>query len=261
MSTFIPGAEPYLLKGGRVGCVLTHGFTATPHVMRWLGEHLHAQGHTVLGVRLAGHATHPLDMVRSRWKDWLVSVEEGYQLLRESCEHIFLIGHSTGGALSFLLASRVPTAGVVGISTLYNLPTDRRLRPLRLLPFALRLKLIQAVSQIRPFAAKGPPNWHDKRAQKAYIAYPDTPLRSVVELRLMLLQMRVSLDQVRAPALLLHSKNDLFISYHDSEAILHSLGSRVKDLKLYENSGHILPMETDREAVYRDISDFIEKML
>ncbi len=66
----IPTAEPFVFPGGPVGCLLVHGFTGTPKEMRWLGEYLAGQGHTVLGVRLAGHATQPEDMIRARWWDW-----------------------------------------------------------------------------------------------------------------------------------------------------------------------------------------------
>ena len=76
----ISTAEPFFIPGGPVGCVLVHGFTGSPKEMRMLGEYLHQQGHSVFGVRLAGHATTMEDMIRSRRQDWLASVEDGYHL-------------------------------------------------------------------------------------------------------------------------------------------------------------------------------------
>ncbi|HLA87386.1 MAG TPA: hypothetical protein VJL10_05165, partial [Anaerolineales bacterium] len=70
----IPTTEPFFFSGGRTGCLLIHGFTGTPKEMRWMGEYLNQQGLTCLGIRLAGHATHPEDMRRSRWTDWAASV-------------------------------------------------------------------------------------------------------------------------------------------------------------------------------------------
>ena len=52
-----PDIRPFFFAGGDVGCLLVHGFTGTPHEMRFLGERLAAQGYTVSGVCLAGHAT------------------------------------------------------------------------------------------------------------------------------------------------------------------------------------------------------------
>ena len=40
----MPGAEPFYFKGTAAGCLLLHGFTATPQELRGLGEHLAARG-------------------------------------------------------------------------------------------------------------------------------------------------------------------------------------------------------------------------
>ncbi len=75
--------------------------------MRWLGEYLNQQGYTVCGMRLAGHATRLTDMVRARWRDWLLSVEDGYNLLRSCTDQVFLLGLSMGGVLSLTAADFV----------------------------------------------------------------------------------------------------------------------------------------------------------
>ena len=111
MPQIIRTAEPFFFPGegknARIGCLVTHGFTGAPKEMRWLGEYLHRQGYTVCGVRLAGHATRPADMVRSRWQDWLLSLEDGYALLRSCTEQVCLLGLSMGGVLSLAAAARL----------------------------------------------------------------------------------------------------------------------------------------------------------
>ena len=78
MAQIIPTAEPFFFPGAgkiaRTGCLVTHGFTGTPKEMRWLGKYLNKDGCTVCGIRLAGHATQPEDMIRSRFSDWLLSM-------------------------------------------------------------------------------------------------------------------------------------------------------------------------------------------
>src|SRR5512142_687356 len=117
MAQIIETAEPFLLPGSRTGCLLIHGFTGTPKEMRWMGEHLAKQGFSVLGVRLAGHATRLEDMPRSRWTDWAASVEDGYHLLSGLADRIYLVGLSMGAALSLLMSTRLDVKGVVAIST------------------------------------------------------------------------------------------------------------------------------------------------
>jgi esterase/lipase len=44
-------------------------------------------------------------MIRSNWQDWLLSVEDGYNLLRSCTEQVFLFGLSMGGVLSLTAAA------------------------------------------------------------------------------------------------------------------------------------------------------------
>ena len=120
MPEIIATAEPFLFPGSRTGCLLIHGFTGTPKEMRWMGEYLAKEGYSVLGVRLAGHATRPEDMIRSRWTDWVTSVEGGYHILRGLADHIYLIGLSLGGSLALLSQSgypNLPGAAYAAINT------------------------------------------------------------------------------------------------------------------------------------------------
>src|ERR671918_2213655 len=109
MSQIISTAEPFFFLGdsSKPACLLIHGFTGTPKEMRWMGEYLNQQDYTCLGVRLAGHATHSEDMIRSRWTDWVASVEDGYHVLCGLTDDIFLIGLSMGGALSLLMSTQL----------------------------------------------------------------------------------------------------------------------------------------------------------
>lgn len=97
MSYIVPGSEPFFFPAGPTGCLLLHGFTATPDEMRPLGEFLASKGYSVLGVRLAGHTTHPDDLKRTRKTDWLDNIEEDrLALLSNACSRRVLIGQSAG---------------------------------------------------------------------------------------------------------------------------------------------------------------------
>ena len=90
MTQIISTAEPFFFPAStEVGVLLVHGFTSAPKEMRWMGEYLHQQGFTVLGIRLSAHATCPEDMLRSSYTDWLASVEDGYHLLSGAVKTIY----------------------------------------------------------------------------------------------------------------------------------------------------------------------------
>ncbi len=249
MSEIIQGAEPFFFPGGRAGCLLVHGFTGAPKEMRWLGEHLAGEGFSVLGVRLFGHATQPADMMRSRWRDWLACVEDGYHLLRGAADRIVIIGLSMGGTLALLFASRHSVAGVVAMSTPYALPPDPRLRFLRLL------------SLLQPYVAKGPPDWRDPEAEATHISYPEYPTRAIAELQELLAAMRAALPQVRAPTLLINSHGDATVSETQSASILRELGSPEKEQLWLENSGHVVTRDAEREKVFAAAAAFARRTL
>lgn len=256
MPQIIPTAEPFFFPGsGRnihVGCLVQHGFTGTPKEMRWLGEYLNQQGYTVCGMRLAGHATQPEDMIRSRCNDWLASVEDGYHLLRSSCKQVFFLGLSMGGILSLISSSRLPVQGVVDMSTSYKLPDDPRLKFIKL--FNLVLKHMPK--------GKGEPgaDWYDKESWKQHVAYPENPVRSIAELNELLGIMRASLQEVKVPILLIQSRNDNYIFNGSMDMIYNDLGSREKEKLWVEGGGHVITEEPTRHAVFKAAADFIAQV-
>jgi carboxylesterase len=248
----LPGGEPFFFPGGQVGCLLTHGFTATPQEMRRLGEHLAGQGYTVLGVRLFGHATHLEDLARAHWRDWLASIEDGFHLLTDQCTQVVVAGLSMGGALSLLLATRFPVAGVVALSTLLYLPLDPRLKLLR--------PILRPLSLVLPYIPKGPPDWVDPQAARERVAYSAYPLRAVLQLEGLLSEMRHKLPEIHVPVLLMHSKNDHFVTPDHMPAIYEQLGTTDKAMTWVENSGHIISCDADRQAVFAATSEFISRV-
>ncbi len=252
----IPTAEPFFLPGekdnARIGCLVTHGFTGAPKEMRWLGEYLNREGYTVCGVRLAGHATRPEDMIRARYNDWLLSVEDGYNYLRCSTERIFLLGLSMGGILSLIMASRLPVTGVVAMSTPYKLPED------------VRLKFVKPLSSVIRYLPKGKEapgsDWFDKAAFAQHVSYPENPLRSVAELRDLLEIMHDSLAQIKAPTLLIHSHNDDYVFRDSMDCIYERVGSLDKQKMWVEGGGHVITEDPTHDIVFKAAAEFIKRV-
>jgi carboxylesterase len=252
----IPTAEPFFFRGGPVACLLVHGFTGTPKEMRWMGEYLAGQGHTVYGIRLPGHATHPEDMLRVRRRDWLACLEDGWRILNNATgsSQIFLAGLSMGGMLSLRFAAppfstRYPVAGVIAMSTPFALRQDWRL------PFVKILQWIQ------PTIPKGTPDWRDESAGQDHIDYPYYPTGAVAELRDLLGEMRSALPQVKVPTLLIHSRQDLgggSFDPHSMQKIFERLGSQDKQMLWVEDCGHVITREPAREQVFQAAAAFIQ---
>ena len=250
MSQIIATAEPFLFPGSKTGCLLIHGFTGAPKEMRGMGEYLSKEGFSVLGIRLTGHATNPEDMIRSRWTDWIASVEDGYQLLHGFADHIYLVGLSMGGVLSLLMSTQLNVKGVVGISTPYQVTKDWRLNYVEFLSIFQHY-----LPKVKGRSGSG---WVDQDARKDHISYPQNPLRSIGELRKLTIKMRAALPSVKVPVLLIHSQDDKYVLPENMEHIFSHLINTQDKTKLYvTNSGHVVTRDAARAQVFQAAAEFI----
>lgn len=255
MVQIIPTAEPFFFPGnaGQAGVLLVHGFTGTPQSLRPMGEYLNrTHGFTCLGIRLAGHATSPGDMARSRYLDWLASVEDGFDLLAGVAEHIYLAGLSMGGALALTLANRLAVRGIIAMATPFDLGNNWRLRVTGLLAL------------LRPFLPKqgatAGADWYDKVAWRDYIAYPSNPVRSIAELEKLLVTMRGELPKIHQPVLLMQSRQDNYPIPESMPLILERLGASDKEALWIDGSSHVITLDAQREVVFKAAGDFIARL-
>ena len=250
----IPTTEPFFIPGGRTGILLIHGFTGTPKEMRWMGEYLNRElGFTCLGIRLAGHATRPKDMVRSRWTDWTASVEDGYNLLRGAVDEVYLVGLSMGGALSLFMSTRLDVKGVVTMSAPFELPSEHP---------AWQIQLYSYFKTYLP-KTKGKPDagWFDKEAFKGHISYPLNPIRSAAELEMLLGKMRAALTKITVPVCMIHSKDDAYVVPENMERIYAGLVNASDKTKVFvTGSGHVVTRDAARHQVFEIARDFINRI-
>ncbi len=220
-----------------------------------MGEYLNGQGYTCLGIRLAGHATDPEDMIRSNWTDWTASVEDGFHLLCGMTDRVFLVGLSMGGVLSLLMSTRLGprVAGVVAMSTPYKLPDDPRLRHIE---WISRIVTYMPKSDEEPGAS-----WFDKDAYKDHVSYPQNPVRSIGELNKLLGEMRSALPNLRVPVLLIHSRDDKYVPSENMELIFADLIHASDKTKLtVTESGHVVTRDAARHQVFEAAREFIRRI-
>jgi len=243
----IAGAEPFFLPGGRRGVLLIHGFTGLPAEMRLMGEYLNKFGYTVLGVRLAGHATSTEDLVHQTAEDWLDSARDGYALLAGACQRVAVIGHSMGGVLALRLAAEKNVAQVVTLAAPVYIADERGIEQLPPREQCDGLMVPKARRRLRNV----PP--------AVNCTYRQMPLVSVHELLAAINQMKPRLPEVLAPILIMQSRGDHTAAPQSADYIYAHVGSPVKELFWLEKAGHLLPLEPERELVFARAAAFLEE--
>ena len=243
------GAEPFFLPGGSTGVLLIHGFTGLPAELVMMGRYLQQRGCTVLGVRRAGHGTTVEDMSRMTAEDWLDSVRDGYAVLRGSCEHIFVAGHSMGGLLALLLAAEKgqeqALEGVISMSAPIYIAEERGIAALPPREVCRGKFVPKARRRLRDV----PPAVNH--------TYRFMPLEGVYEMLALIERTKAALPGLKLPALILHSLNDRTADAESAIYIRENLGSAQKRLVWLKSSGHLIPLGEERDIVFSESAAFI----
>jgi carboxylesterase len=189
-------------------------------------------------------------MIRSRWTDWVASVEDGWNLLSSCTDQIFVMGLSMGGMLSLLFAAHNPVVGIVVMASPHHLPNDPRLR------------FVKPLSIIQPYMPKGESDWVDEEAYSNHVCYPKDPTRAYAELPGLFEAMQAGLPSVSAPILLIYSRDDQTVLAKDGhmDQVYASVGSRDKDKLWIDKSGHVLTRDAQRETVFKACADFVDRI-
>ncbi len=232
-----------------------HGFTASPEEMRWLGEHLHANGLTVCGPRLAGHGTLESMLRRQHWTDWYESVLDSIALLRSHCTTVYAVGLSMGGLLSL----RVAAAGLVNGAAILAAPlyVDQPL-----MPYA------HIMRHVRPYYKPDVTGQLDasvREAQRAMgredygrVSYDvRNPTAGVAQLYALMQEVRAHLSEVTVPLALLYSKADRTVPFENMQQVVDGVRSTDLVQHVLERSDHVLTQDVERETVYKLVWNFI----
>jgi carboxylesterase len=230
-----------------VGVLVIHGFTGSPKSMRPWAEHLAAAGFSVELPRLPGHGTRWEDMAVTRWEDWYAEVDRTLTKLREKCETVVVMGLSMGGSLALRLAERRPddVAGLVLVNpAVHSERKDRHLLPI-----------------LRHLVKAFPGIINDiKKPGQDEGGYPKMPLHCVYSLQQGWGEIRADIASVRAPLLLLHSREDHVVEPSNAAWILANVSSADRTEVWLEDSYHVATLDNDAELIAERSVEFVHRL-
>lgn len=267
MAAQIAAAQPFFCSGNNTGLLLIHGFMGLPGEMRPLGEYLSGHGYTVSGMLVARHGQHPEKLYGVRWPEWYASVETAYNELREQCDRVFVIGFSMGGLLALHLAAQNRIDGVATLAGALQLAGGWPLRTLPVVRYVMPwFYPMQHANfddpHIRSDLAEkmGEMNWDDPAVIAELRRSIRIPTGAIYELVKLGAAVRRELPRITAPALVLQGRRDQTVAPASAEVIYEKLGSSDKHLAWFDRSGHQLPNDVERHAVWRAIGDWISRL-
>jgi carboxylesterase len=245
----LPGCDPWSSPGGGPhGALVLHGYTGSPVSMRPLAEALADAGFAVEMPRLPGHGTHPEDLARTTWHDWLAEAERRLAVLqaRTPDGRVVVVGLSMGGALTLALVEAHPElAGIVPINAPVQGPDG--------LMEGVAAMLEGGAEMIDSIGG----DIADPDADEA--SYDQTPLRPLLSMLEAGAGVREHLGDIRCPTLVITSRQDHVVPPVDSDAIAAALGGPVERLWL-EKSFHVATLDYDRAELEAATIEFARRV-
>lgn len=249
-AAILPGAETIdLQEEGSHGVLLLHGFGDTPQTLALLARRLRKSGYSVLAPLLPGHGRSMESFVRSRASDWIAAAKGAYIDMRARHDSVSVVGLSMGGALAVLLAGEqreIPA--LVLIAPYLGMPRLLRLGA------ATHLLWGRLAGEVN---ARNPRSIHDPIEREKNMAYGAVTGRALHELSRVVSRARKALADVRAPTLIIQSREDPRCPPDVAKFALEALGSGEKKLIWTEGAGHIITVDYGRERVFSEVERWL----
>lgn len=241
-----PYSSPFKGEGPRIGVVLSHGFTGSPHGLRTWAHAFAAAGFAVRMPLLPGHGTSWQELARTTWQQWHAALDDAYLELDAECDYVFAAGLSMGGALALRIAATRPVAGVVLVNPGLVIDDPRA-------PLAGILKLVM----------KSTPAIANDILKEGMDegAYPRTPVAAAHELNKMFKDTIRILPRVTAPVQVYRSTVDHVVSDSSIVALRRGLTHAPLELVRLENSYHVATMDNDADRIFAGSVDFIRSVV
>jgi carboxylesterase len=249
----IVGAGPIHREGSRAGsaALLLHGFGDTPQALGYLADALHERGWTVHAPLLPGHGRTLREFAASRAEQWERAAIDAYDALRARHERVVVVGLSMGGALATLCARRDPAIPAVVLLAPY-LEMPARLRRLA--------RLHACWSPFAPFVVSGGErSILDERERPRNLAYGAVGGIMLRELLRIVERATAALPELRAPTLVVHTRDDHRIAPAAAERAFARIGAAERRLVWVDDSGHLVTVDRERERIFELAVDWLER--
>lgn len=236
--------EPFFFESGKRAVLLLHGFTGHTGDVRMLGRFLEKKGYTCYAPLYKGHGVPPEQLIQTSAEDWWEDAQNGYYFLKEKgYEEIAVAGLSLGGVFSLKLGYTVPVKGIIPMCTPMIVPSEQTLQQ-GVLSFAREYKRQEGKAS--------------EQIDEEMSSF--TPLKTIASLENLIADVRSQVEFIYAPTFVVQGRLDTMVDLNSANIIYNEVESPMKELKWYEQSGHAITLDKERNMLHEDIFQFLEKL-
>ncbi|WP_099361578.1 alpha/beta hydrolase [Fredinandcohnia onubensis] len=238
--------QPFLFEGGEKAVLLLHGFTGNSADVRMLGRFLENRGYTCHAPIYKGHGVPPEELVHTGPEDWWEDVMNGYQLLKDKgYENIAVAGLSLGGVFSLKLGYTVPIKGIVTMCAPMYLKSEE----------VMYEGVVEYAREYKRFEGKSP-----EQIEQEIEAFKKTPMNTLKALQNLIAEVRDNVDMIYSPTFVAQARHDKMINPDSANIIYEAVENDFKKIKWYEESGHVITLDKERDQLHEDVYAFLEQL-
>ncbi|WP_108671568.1 alpha/beta hydrolase [Peribacillus acanthi] len=238
--------QPFTFEGGKRAVLLLHGFTGNSADVRMLGRFLESKGYTCHAPQYKGHGVPPEELVHTGPNNWWKDVMMAYDFLKnKGHKEIAVAGLSLGGVFSLKLGYTVPIKGIVPMCAPMYIKSEEVMYE-GVLEYAREYKRREGKSS--------------EQIDQEMAEFSRTPMNTLKALQELIADVRKHVDEIYAPTFVVQARHDAMINTDSANIIFNEVQSDLKEIKWYEESGHVITLDKEREQLHEDVYQFLEKL-
>lgn len=236
--------QPFTFEAGSRAVLLLHGYTGHSADVRMLGRFLEKKGYTSHAPIYRGHGLPPEELIKATPAQWWEDVTEAYKHLQDlGYTEIAVAGLSLGGVLGLKLAYSEKTKAIITMCT-----------PMF---FDNKTQLTQGFKQFsKEYKQLEKKEEETINQEVAYLMEHAnfTQLSDLID------EVKSNVDTIYTPTFVTQATKDEMINPASADYIYEHVESDHKDIKWYEESGHVITLGKEKEQLYEDIYQFLESL-
>ncbi|WP_217588631.1 alpha/beta hydrolase [Lentibacillus saliphilus] len=238
--------KPFTFEAGPRAVLLLHGFTGHSADVRMLGRFLEKKGYSSHAPIYRGHGTTPEALIQTHPDQWWEDVVAAYEHLVDlGYSDIAVAGLSLGGVLGLKLAYSRNVKAVIPMCTPMFFDNETQL-----------------TKGFKQFATEY------KQMEQKTEAIISEELTSLMhgsehlfqELGQFIEEVRREVDTIYTPTMVVQSRHDHMINPDSAHYIYNHVEAEDKKLQWYEESGHVITLDQEKDKLHDDIYQFLETL-
>ncbi len=239
--------KPFTFHRGPRAVLLLHGFTGNSADVRMLGRFLEKEGYTCHAPIYRGHGEAPEELLKFNPSDWWDDVVQAYKDLKNmGHDEIAVAGLSLGGLFTLKLGYSMPVKGIVPMcAPMYFKNED-----------ALYHGVLQFAREYKEKEGKT-----KEQIEKEMSAFDSQDLKLLLkDNKLLMNEVKQNIEMIYAPIFIVQAKKDQMVNIDSANIIYNEVESIEKSIKMYEESGHVITLDKERDQLHKDILQFLNSL-